>query len=282
MNSYNDKKYKFGRNLSTFVFKTSLRPLIKGKEFVDEIESSGKQFIVCGNHNHVWDQFPVMCAAKVTIHWMAKQEYFEGKLAPVFKFMGCIPVDRKNNPHKSKEVAIEYLCNGSNIGLFPEGTRNFPKKDLIDKLYNDLESNISLEDYETILKQTNAMASQLGYLNQLYLENRIQKNDYQQGLMNADDMLQVLLNKDIITLEEYEESLLLPFKTGAVDMAQKTNSQILPFAVTGDYTIGNDNLMVNFGQPFYVNDCSKEEANLLLRDKVKRLVIENRNYTKAK
>lgn len=282
MNEYNDRKYRFGRNLSTFVVKATLNPRIIGKENVDKLSSCGKQFIVCGNHNHVWDQFPVMCATKVTIHWMAKQEYFEGKLAPVFKFMGCIPVDRKNNPHESKEVALSYLSSGSTVGLFPEGTRNAPKEENIKEFFNELESTITYEEYKTLLKNTKARLSQLNFLKELYDNGKITDVDYQNGLISVNKLLKSLMSKGIITSSEYEDSLLLPFKSGAVDMAQKTNSIILPFAVTGDYTIGNDDLIVNFGEPFYVNDYSKEEANDILRDKIKKLILINEQVIKTK
>ena len=59
-------------------------------------------------------------------------------------------------------------------------------------------------------------------------------------------------------------------------MAQKTNATIVPFAVTGDYEIGNDNLTVRFGEPFKVGNMTLEEANEQLRSKILELVRENR------
>ena len=282
MNKYNDRKYRFGRNLSTFVVNTTLKPLIVGKENVEHVSELSKQFVVCGNHNHVWDQFPVMCATKVTIHWMAKQEYFEGKLGPVFKFMGCIPVDRKNNPHQSKEIALDYLSSGSTVGLFPEGTRNAPKEDYMKMIYSDLNTSFTFEEYKILLKNSRARLSQLQYLKQLFDEGKITYSEYSNGLFSVDALLRTLVTNKTITQDDYEDSLLLPFKTGAVDMAMQTNSPILPFAVTGDYTLDNDNLIVNFGEPFYVNNCSKEEANNILRTKVKKLLVTNLGEIKTK
>ena len=74
----------------------------------------------------------------------------------------------------------------------------------------------------------------------------------------------------------YYDSLLLPFKFGAVSMAQKSNATIVPFAVTGDYKIGNDNLVVNYGEGFKISDRSLEEANTELRKNVLALLKQNK------
>ena len=59
-------------------------------------------------------------------------------------------------------------------------------------------------------------------------------------------------------------------------MAQKTDAIIVPFGVTGDYEIGNDNLTVSFGEPFKVGNRDLAEANQELREKVLNLVRNNR------
>jgi len=59
--------------------------------------------------------------------------------------------------------------------------------------------------------------------------------------------------------------LLLPFKFGAVSMAQKTEAMIIPFAITGEYKMSlfkKSNLNIRFGEPFQVQKEMKlEEAN---------------------
>ena len=68
------------------------------------------------------------------------------------------------------------------------------------------------------------------------------------------------------------DEFLLPFKFGAVSLAQKTNAYIVPFAVTGKYKFFKNHLNVRFGIPFKVNkNMSLEEANKLLYDKVYKL-----------
>lgn len=70
------------------------------------------------------------------------------------------------------------------------------------------------------------------------------------------------------------DAFLLPFKFGAVSMAQKASATIVPFAVTGKYE-RNGNLIVRFGEPFKVDDISLEEANDKLFNTIKSLKEES-------
>ncbi len=71
------------------------------------------------------------------------------------------------------------------------------------------------------------------------------------------------------------DKFLLPFKFGAVSMAQKTNSYIVPFGITGDYKFRSKNLTIRYGKPFKVDNLSLEEANNKLEKEVERLMLEN-------
>ncbi len=68
------------------------------------------------------------------------------------------------------------------------------------------------------------------------------------------------------------KEFLLPFKFGAVSMAKKTDSYLVPFGITGDYVFRSKNLVIKYGKPFKVGDMSLEEANDLLYKKVKKLM----------
>lgn len=70
------------------------------------------------------------------------------------------------------------------------------------------------------------------------------------------------------------EKLLLPFKFGAVSMAWKTNSLIVPFGIYGDYKFRSKNLVVRIGKPFSVGE-SLEEANTKLVSEVTKLIKES-------
>lgn len=89
----------------------------------DKIPADGAIVIAC-NHKHLFDQCLTIMATKRVIHYMAKREYFDGKLAPFFRLVGCIPVDRARRDFSSAKSALAVLNKGGAIGIFPEGTRN--------------------------------------------------------------------------------------------------------------------------------------------------------------
>lgn len=60
------------------------------------------------------------------------------------------------------------------------------------------------------------------------------------------------------------KEILLPFKFGAVVMAKKSNSLIVPYGVTGDYKFRSKDLKIVFGKPLDISNQSIEEANELL------------------
>ena len=72
------------------------------------------------------------------------------------------------------------------------------------------------------------------------------------------------------------DEILLPFKFGAVIMAQRTNTKIIPYSITGDYVFRSKNLKIEFGKPIDVSKLTPEEANKKLYDKIKKLLIKNR------
>ena len=77
------------------------------------------------------------------------------------------------------------------------------------------------------------------------------------------------------------KEFLLPFKFGAVSMAQKTNATLVPFGIAGDYIKGGKNLVITFGEPFKVaKEESLEEANEKLRNEVGNLIKKGESYKK--
>ena len=191
MKSY---KSEFGyRLLKPFIlirFKLKYRPTVIGKE---NIPKSGP-VIFCGNHIHKDDQYNVMIVTNRVIHYMAKEEYFEGNMAWFYKFVGCIKVDRRIHDETAKSEALDVLRSGGALGIFPEGTRNK-------------------------------------------------------------------------TFGTKDEVVMLPFKFGAVSLAQKTNALIVPFGISGKYT-RDGNLTTRIGKPIDIKDLDLESANQLLRKNI--------------
>lgn len=86
-----------------------------------------------------------------------------------------------------------------------------------------------------------------------------------------------LINVSPEAKRNYTKEILLPFKYGAVVMAKRTNSKIVPYAITGDYKFRSKNLKICFGEPIDISELTIEEANDLLYNKVKLLLIMTRS-----
>ena len=61
---------------------------------------------------------------------------------------------------------------------------------------------------------------------------------------------------------------LLKFRHGAVAIAQKANSPIIPFAIKGKYRLFRKGLTIEFGKPIDVSQMKTEEANDVIRNEV--------------
>ena len=149
------KGYSFLRGFLGFGFKLVYQIKITGK---DNIPVSGP-VVVCGNHNHVHDQFPVILSTKRMIHYMAKKEYFDGKMAWFFRMAGCIPVDRSIKDDSAKAEAISILEENEVFGIFPEGTRNelSCKEELIDKYYKIYDNGTLVRNFIPIKTEKGAV-----------------------------------------------------------------------------------------------------------------------------
>lgn len=123
----NEWGYKVFKPILSPIFKFYYNPRIENKEYLQQ----DGPIVVVGNHKHIMDQCLVIIATKRIIHYMAKKEYFDGKMAWFFKATGCISVDRSIHDSNAKNKALEVLENGGAIGLFPEGTRNKTKAKLL-------------------------------------------------------------------------------------------------------------------------------------------------------
>lgn len=69
------------------------------------------------------------------------------------------------------------------------------------------------------------------------------------------------------------DNILLPFKFGAVSLAKKTNSPIIPFAITGKPKLFRKGIKIEFGTPIFVGEMDDlEEANKNLMSTVEALI----------
>ena len=65
---------------------------------------------------------------------------------------------------------------------------------------------------------------------------------------------------------------LLKFRHGAVAIAKKTNTKILPFAIKNKYKIFRKSVILEFGKPIDVSNMETEEANEYLKNEVLNLL----------
>jgi 1-acyl-sn-glycerol-3-phosphate acyltransferase len=82
-----------------------------------------------------------------------------------------------------------------------------------------------------------------------------------------------LVNVSPEAKRNYTNEILLPFKFGSVVMAKRTNCKIIPYSITGDYKFRSKNLKITFGEPLDVSGSTVEEANVLLYENVKELLL---------
>lgn len=120
-------KGEIGYSLLTPIMRVLFRLYYNPKIINKEVIPKEGPILIVGNHKHVYDQCLTIMATKRVIHYMAKKEYFDGKMAWFFKLVGCIPVDRSIKDHNATDKALKVLNSGGAIGLFPEGTRNKTK-----------------------------------------------------------------------------------------------------------------------------------------------------------
>lgn len=262
--------YKIFRTVLGPLYKLWYNPKIYGKE---NIPKKGR-FIIVGNHVNIMDQCNVVVATKRDLHYMAKKEYFDNKKVEwFFRSAGCIPVDRSKKDESAKSAAIEVLEQDEALGLFPEGTRNGIKEERIKELYDEyIDGNIPYKTFYKMIKKSKT--SQVNYLEELMKNKIISKEEFIDNMYNADEFLNIMINEKRLTRAEYFDHILLPLKFGAVSMAYKTKSPIIPFVITGDYKFRSKNLIVTIGKPIEVSE-DLEEANDKLDKIMKRMIEEN-------
>ena len=110
------------------VMRLHFLPKVVGAENIPEEGA----IVIAGNHKNIRDQFLVFLATNRVIRYMAKREYFDGALAPIFRWAGCIPVNRDGFDAAAVRSAIKVLKRGGAVGIFPEGTRNRTQAQLLE------------------------------------------------------------------------------------------------------------------------------------------------------
>lgn len=127
MKKGNDKLYKFYTSIAIFLFKILYRPQVIGKENIPEDGA----LLIAGNHKHAFDPLMVIMSTKRVVHYMAKNEVFKGLAGVIFDRIGLIRIYANKSNQKAVIDAENVLNNDGTIGIFPEGTRNRTKEELL-------------------------------------------------------------------------------------------------------------------------------------------------------
>ena len=80
--------------------------------------------ILAGNHSNFIDGPLIVNNAPRPVHFMVKQEMFDGPLGPMLRWFGQIPVDRAGTDRNAVLRSLAVLAQGGVLGVFPEGTRS--------------------------------------------------------------------------------------------------------------------------------------------------------------
>lgn len=83
-----------------------------------------------------------------------------------------------------------------------------------------------------------------------------------------DCALEALRNGEIINISpeakrNFTEEVLLPFKYGAVSLANKTKVKIIPYSITGEYRLIKGKLTIEYGEAIEVTDNLRDSNEIL-------------------
>jgi 1-acyl-sn-glycerol-3-phosphate acyltransferase len=108
------------RWLAIFVFHLFNGVHLKGRHNVPRQGA----FIVAANHLS-WTDIPIIpMHFQRKVVYMAKEEYFSGKMTWLVRFMGSFPVKRGEGDRQALRTGEEQLKKGNILVIFPEGTRS--------------------------------------------------------------------------------------------------------------------------------------------------------------
>ncbi len=265
--------YKLFKTILKPFYILKFHPTVYGKENIPETGAA----IFVGNHKHVMDQCNLLISTKRVIRYLAKNEYFKGDHAWFFKCVGCISVDRSKHDDKAKSKALRILSKGGSIGLFPEGTRNEVtcKEAKLNALYEIVKDKYTKEELIKEIKPKCFKYTQVDYLIKLNEDKVITDKQLKEYVLDPDNSLKKLVKEKKIKQSDYDNSLLIPLKYGAVSFASKTGAPIIPFGISGNYTGKKGNLVCRIGKPIDIKGMTLEEANSILSKNIIKLMKNN-------
>jgi 1-acyl-sn-glycerol-3-phosphate acyltransferase len=87
--------------------------------------------IYVGNHYRIWDVAYPACTTSEGIRYVAKAELQHTFISPFAKKMKLIYVDRNGEDVRGLMNLLKCLKNGEKVAIYPEGTRNKTKEEML-------------------------------------------------------------------------------------------------------------------------------------------------------
>lgn len=101
---------------------------LRGWQFEPRLPSARKYVLIVAPHTSNWDFFLLVAmgaALQRKVHFMAKHSLFVGPLGPLLKWLGGIPVDRRQRHNFVGQMAAEFSQREDMVLIItPEGTRS--------------------------------------------------------------------------------------------------------------------------------------------------------------
>ncbi|CAM3739218.1 lysophospholipid acyltransferase family protein [Parendozoicomonas haliclonae] len=105
---------------------------LAGWKIEGQAPNARKYVLIAAPHTSNWD-FPLTLAMafrlKIKVFWMGKASLFKGPMGPVMRWLGGIPVDRRQANGLVQQVVDEFnRCCDLVVAIPPEGTRSKVQK----------------------------------------------------------------------------------------------------------------------------------------------------------
>lgn len=101
---------------------------LRGWQFESRLPSARKYVLIVAPHTSNWDFFLLVAmgaALQRKVHFMAKHSLFVGPVGPLLKWLGGIPVDRRQRHNFVEQMAAEFSGRDDMVLIItPEGTRS--------------------------------------------------------------------------------------------------------------------------------------------------------------
>lgn len=178
-------------------------------------------------------------------------------LALFIKMYKPIIINKDNIPIKKGFILVGNHTSYLDPLLVAFGTKRcvhyFAKDSLYKGIKKPLFKGLGIIPVNRSIKDKNSL--KLGYK---ALENDLIVGIFPEGTINK--------GKDIV----------MPFKYGAVKMADTCKVPVVPFAIVGKYKFLKRSVKIIYGKPYTLKSNDLEKENKLLMNKVIKLIIENR------